>query len=64
MLSDLLGPASRFICYALDLGHKWLIGHVELSNLLESSNEGKCFVQNVKVVNDAAEGSIKFYSEY
>ena len=30
MLSDLFGPASWFICYALDLGHECLIEHVEL----------------------------------
>ena len=60
-LSDLLGPESWFIFHALDLGYEWLIESPDLWNSLESFQEAKRFVCNVKVVNDAAERNVKFY---
>ena len=63
-MSDLLGPESWFIFYALDLGYEWLIESSEPRNSFESFQEAKRFVCNVKVVNDAAERNVKFYSEY
>lgn len=62
--SELLGPESWFIFRALDLSYEWLIEPPEIWPTFESFEVAKRFVHTVKVVNDAAERNVKFYSEY
>ena len=55
-LADLIRPEAWFLFRTLNLSHDWPYLSPSLWSSNESFQEGKTFVSNFKVVNDAAEG--------
>ena len=61
---DFIGPETWFIFECLRMDKGWLYDKPEQWTANESFKKGQKFVGNIKVVNDAAERSVKLYSDY
>ena len=63
-LCDFIGPETWFIFECLRMDKDWLYDKPEQWTTHESFKKGQNFVANIKVVNDAAERTVKLYSHY
>ena len=63
-LCDFIGPETWFIFECLRMDKDRLYDKPEQWIACESFKKGQNFVANIKVVNDAAERTVKLYSDY
>ena len=63
-LCNLNGPETWCIFQCLKMDKDWLYNKPEQWTVYESFKKGQNFVANIKVVNDAAERTVKLYSDY
>ena len=63
-LCDFIGPETWFIFECLRMDKDWLYEKPEQWAANESFKKAQKFVSNIKVVNDAAERTVKLYSDY